>query len=83
MISLYWPYKKIPEWFQKITATGPGAAKVKARHSGFGIIVSRDGEYHVYPLIGKCILITGSKEDGQWVDLHVIGGGKGVVFHGW
>lgn len=81
MICVYWPYKRVPEWFQKITATGPGASKVKVRHAGFGVIVNRDGEYHVYPLTSKCIFIEGPKGDEQWVDIHVAGGGKGVVFH--
>ena len=77
MIRLYWPGKPVPQWLNKITFSGTSDGTLpRFHHAGFGVIVKRDGIFHVWGLSGTFIVIHGAG-----MELKVEGQGRGVHYH--
>jgi hypothetical protein len=76
MFSFYWPGKRVPDWLESVEFSGTSSGVPTLRHSGFGVVISRGGQYHVYPFAGSFVTC-----DAAGMDVHIKGGGKGVVFH--
>lgn len=76
-ISIYWPGKPVPAWLEKITFSGESNGKVPAFfHNGLGVIVRKNGEFHVYGIAGTFI-----KVQGAGMSVKIEGQGGGVLYH--
>lgn len=76
MISIYWPYKTVPDWFESISFSGISNGTPTAKHMGFGVIISSKGELIVWHLFGYVISINGAG-----MDVKIKGGGNGVFMY--
>lgn len=74
MISVYWPYKRVPSWLGTVKAfRNELPVAVSAIHKGFGLTVKVNGEYYVW-----AAAVTFMNISGEDISVEVKGGGRGV-----
>lgn len=74
MISVYWPYKRVPSWLEVVKGFRDGLpVSLNPIHKGFGLTVKVNGEYYVWAAAGTFMYV-----DGKDSSIEVKGGGSGV-----
>jgi len=77
MIYIFWPYKNVPSWLQRVTFSGESNGNIpKFFHYGFGFVVKKYDTCHVYTICGCFAKLFGA---GMSVDIR--GGVGGIYFY--